>query len=112
MTNRELDALVAERVMGCRVAWNAAPYCDCSVDRPHDIATDDDTFELPLYSTDIAAAWEVVEKIIARGNNVWVGFYGNTWHMHFTEDALSQYPADTAPKAICLAALQVMDVQQ
>ena len=120
MTDRELDALVAEKVMGCRVAWNAAPYCDCSVDRPHDIATDDDTFELPFYSTDIAAAWEVVETLGYNWSlNRDVGKCWNDYQIagdlkyRFVLAApgspMEGVVADTAPRAICLAALKAME---
>lgn len=56
---RELDALVAEKVMG----WNVCGTADN--DRagiaPGQTAS---AVRIPPYSTDIAAAWEVVERII------------------------------------------------
>jgi hypothetical protein len=71
-TGRELDALIAEKVMGwtdieedesdpnTRYSWNeafigldpTAPGCFRSI---------------PCYSTDMAAAWEVLEKMQAQG---------------------------------------------
>lgn len=69
---RELDALVAEKVMG----WQVIETDDCNgIDNywlskdgqhvwllPHDFEA-----ALPSYSTDIAAAWAVVEKMVADG---------------------------------------------
>jgi hypothetical protein len=73
----ELDALVAERVMGCqpKKSWNGYD-CGCgnAFRRPHsdELLHEDkchshsglncDGAALAGYSTDIAAAWEVVEK--------------------------------------------------
>ena len=76
----EMDALVAEKVMGLctehdlwpihfpiqRINVHAIPQhwhcrkCGCVVTTP--LAEPD----LPLYSTDIAAAWQVVEKMVAK----------------------------------------------
>ena len=104
----ELDALVAERVMGWtrndkgfwfkpgkRHNWNH------------------DGLDPPPYSTDIAAAWEVVEKIkslpagidiLVRANCVAIDL-----HMFDMADGLVKDieagDATTAPLAICRAAL-------
>jgi hypothetical protein len=52
---RELDALVAERVLGLRIddAWFQHPD-------GRRVSSDG----LPHYSTDIAAAWQVVDKLL------------------------------------------------
>lgn len=62
---RELDALIAEKVMGCkprllRRADTVPDYCGCET-RQH--ARSDDDSRIAEYSTDIAAAWEVVKKL-------------------------------------------------
>lgn len=135
---RELDALVAEKVMGWikRVsadhtsstikalramgivyAWRDAKGKERGLDVPH-------------YSTDIAVAWEVVERM-HKGIDpskeapyqyltlVCVGTYHDRWAASFDFDLTHEwydhhvivlYPyaarGDTAPLAICLAALK------
>lgn len=59
VAGRELDALVAEKVMGSIVRI------------PEDGSGITLTFDPPPYSTDISAAWEVLEKAHAMGY-VWV----------------------------------------
>lgn len=131
---RELDALIAERVMGLTVVRLLEPV---SIDRREapdglyaadaDLATEIEQHlgaggygyaALPHYSTDIAAAWQVVEKMRADG-----------WHYeltaHLTEethcaefgrgyfDSYESYWSDqhqecgaTPALGICLAALK------
>lgn len=132
---REMDAQVAEKVMGA--TWRDSDSVDRAVctmrkmcgrpkralvlagrvmcwqsvsgamlipdDGPHDT--------LPHYSTDIAAAWLVVEKLRADG---WDFNFdhdvGRSAHALFTRrpilsDCLFEQYADTAPLAICKAAL-------
>lgn len=104
---RELDLLVAERVLGDMVARHTAMG-----PRP--------------YSTDIAAAWEVVEKLremvaSVRAGSLVITPYaypqvsGDEWCvMHNYDgydgrhDARWRVSAKTAPHAICLAALQAL----
>jgi hypothetical protein len=71
----ELDALIAEKVMGCRVSNGrcgcepiniASSYVVLGYEkRPHEGYSGAFRLQeqLPPYSTDIAAAWEVVEKV-------------------------------------------------
>jgi hypothetical protein len=88
VAGRELDALVAEKVMG----WN---------------------FQRSAFSTDIASAWEVVEKLQALEytfiNLLWDG---QGWDIEMGQDghdiSCDTY-ADTFPLAICLAALKAVD---
>jgi hypothetical protein len=108
---RELDALVAEKVMGLLVIEPLRLYYR------HPTVTD----EIPEYSTEIAAAWEVVEKIktqvkaetdsrdftIMYVDNKWlVG-----WALEYDGGMDKLVSADTAPHAICLAALKVVSSQ-
>lgn len=70
---RELDALVAEKVMGLgKIEWMwckrtdfaGDPFCvkqPCHVDRVYGWRV------VPRYSTDIAAAWTVLDKMQERG---------------------------------------------
>lgn len=124
---RELDALVAEKVMGA-VWQNMTPAGRKKVlsfpkDRPM-ITTDGgrvtyhgmDGGNLPHYSTDIAAAWEVVEKVSSMPEfamfDLDVVPVGVADPMRFSArvvltDAV-RVCAETAPRAICLAALQAI----
>lgn len=111
---RELDALVAERVMGRNP--NLEPLIR----------------DAPAYSTDIAAAWEVAEKVKRKDIMEYGDFYlvwGNYGADTTPKGPHGQmiYPnalawfcridmptrtvsatADTAPHAICLAALEAV----
>lgn len=119
---RELDALVAEKVMGWRwISYNnngfiLVPPDQHSRMKPEyvfqDKAGSREHAGLPRYSTDIAAAWEVVEKLheipgyeIIDIRLCSIGYailapMGN--HMK------SVSTAETAPLAICLAALKAV----
>lgn len=128
---RELDALIAEKVMGivwdesrCRVCgWPLASFgCEAGAcvggsdiyDRQHPA-------DAPRhYSTDIAAAWLVVEKLVPdRSSRIQLdslGFYGEEWRCLFivedeadatlSDDGWGEAP--TAPLAICLASLAAL----
>lgn len=72
---RELDALVAERVMGLPVKWGEDPYREIGMPskegrQPHlkgrAGGVEYDWAPVPRYSTDIAAAWQVVEHLATR----------------------------------------------
>lgn len=122
---RELDALVAEKVMGKktrRLSGNL--YCweyDGDYKNLHGLAQ-----PIPAYSTDLSAAWEVVEKLcnwdvddnmlVLQGQGPdlekkrspdgeapqwWEAEIAGTWGKVMVE-------AETAPLAICLAALKAI----
>lgn len=126
----KLDALVAEKVMGlvwdktrCRVCgWPLAPSredgCvagDCSMRPPPRYRVD----EPPPYSTDIAAAWQVVGKMREHGYRLSL----RTWVQ--SADAMAVFvdpkrewaaedgeiTTDTASLAICRAALKALNVE-
>jgi hypothetical protein len=146
---RELDALVAEKVMGWTgrmevarrgrrdewlVVFTGRPdggigdYA-CFYDRdggkiycckPHNI------HHAGRYSTGIAAAWEVVEKVWATLPKTGYGTFrallhrrdpDGRWICEFAPDAHGDWSthataeADTAPLAICLAALRAVGVE-
>jgi hypothetical protein len=99
---RELDALVAEQAMGWNVCGTAdndkagiAPGQQCSAVR------------IPKYSTDIASAWDVLMKVQDVGSLQNFGGFGWRCEIHATgpgtRDCAGE--ADTAPLAICRAAL-------
>ena len=117
---RELDALVAKKVMGLFVI----PTCD-GFKGPFIAETPEtsglfgrpkfvEPFLLPGYSTSISAAWEVVEKL----NIPWVwalSNYHNEWEVELTRIDIDHQGvhahASTAPLAICRAALKAMEVK-
>lgn len=121
---RALDALVAEKVMGCaRVTVNdrgevygAPPELIASGDIPKDHGR----VRLPHYSEDIAAAWQVVEKL-RRERDAWVditdAFAGwsvtltlnNEDGTHVHSEGHGGAEEKTLPLAICRAALAAME---
>ena len=58
---------------------------------------------LPHYSTDISAAWPVVEKLKDYYPKIEFNQYSRKWEVEFLLCAIAL--ADTAPEAICKAAL-------
>lgn len=112
---RELDALVAEKVMELKNIrkLNTEAIKDFVYDRPN-LITGLHVIEdlVPEYSTDIAAAWEVVERLAEYHGNKCDLDYGEfleglwTVRFGFGNDSCS---AETAPHAICLAALKVVE---
>ena len=106
----ELDELIAEKVMGfIKLPFPGLP----KFQKP----TDDGVIPLyytPKYSTDISAAWEVVEKILKMPSsvNIQCDFHsdGNYFACYIhpyprDETKLIMEHAPTAPLAICRAAL-------
>lgn len=98
---RELDALVAEKVMGLQI--KRFP------DGTWLMHNGQSGTELFHYSTDIAAAWEVWKRIspsilykLGTGYEVYQS-------ARDYEDGIHLAHADTAPLAICLAALKVKE---
>ena len=104
---RDLDALVAVRVM------ELTP-CDRYSHSPADagLLTDGQGFfAVPYYSTQIGAAWEVLEKLRADGltmmqsvNHGEAGWWC-VLYPHAGPPAETAY-AETAPLSICWAALE------
>lgn len=97
----ELDALIAEKVIG----MHSAEVADWIRLKEHN-------YGIPHYSTDIAAAWEVVDNLIERKFRVSVLRDFSEWAVCIWlpnavrwTDAIE---ADTAPHAICLAALNAV----
>jgi len=106
----ELDLLVAEKVMGEFVQTHtqhdgSEKFCQqCSND-------------FPKYSTDIAAAWEVVEKMkeefyfnlhLNRQGNYEARFQGS---ILAKEEIMGAAYSESAPHAICKAALAAKGVE-
>ncbi len=120
MTDRELDALVAEHVFKLKLIkpqslWIQEGWFNESNKLIYPMPS------LPHYSTNIADAWEVVEKMtknnlhfkLQQGFNqhtekpfVTVSFNEyNNGHQWFC------YEQESAPKAIVLAALKAMNIE-
>jgi Phage ABA sandwich domain len=112
MNTREIDRLVAEKVMGWK--WEYNDMLNRYVSR------DEKGFWHLNFcpSTDLLDAWQVVEKIIEQ-----FGSYSLTKIKdggHYCEvlywnngafDVIAEVEAETAPLAICLAALKAMGVE-
>jgi len=103
---RELDALVAEKVMGWKkVKWlGDYDWRDKDGEQPY-------TVRAWNPSTDIVAAWQVVEKMEEIGysilaHNVIPNSDAVVWRVKFSQsETITEF---TAPLAICLAALRAV----
>jgi len=107
---RELDALVAERVMGAVPAHTPGDWM-VAVGAPPYYRFGGSVRGLPDYSTNIAAAWQVVERMseqalpcVMHDGQMWVGEFYCITYSH------TAY-AHTAPLAICRVALKAVGVE-
>lgn len=108
---RELDALIAEKVLGHELGrFGHGDAIEIITYGPHFIP-------IPRYSTSIEAAWEVVEKLDLFGckdlpgyGPIWYVLGKNTagWVIADTRDMGWSVEGDTAPHAICVAALKAI----
>lgn len=126
----EMDALVAEHVLGCQVKWSSHgehkwPYCACSQHKPHNNPDELRDYELYDYSTSDAAALEVLKVFLANNTarrepyyHVEIDNFGCGWNCSITE---MNHPRDskeyrgygdsgTLAEAICRAALEAKGV--
>lgn len=94
---RELDALIEQHVFGKRVEWIQDEVTD-----PYPIVPAEYGYIVENYSSDISAAWEVVEK-----RNRWFSLQWNglEYVCEIGIDAPCKIGAKSAPEAICKAAL-------
>lgn len=115
---RDLDALIAEGIFGCKLKESNADYHCLCVGNPHEHYEDGCYWHLKEYSQDIRYAWEVVEEIKNKqpkglktdysltimdcGKNGWaIGWcYYDNW-----EDSVVK---KTLPHAISLFALKAV----
>lgn len=128
---RELDALVAEKVMdwtpwveqrggyehitwqkaGEREPWHRSRNFDAERQRYSPLVRYDAHHHiesgLPRFSRDIADAWNVVEKLQESGDAISLIWYGDAkvWGCLIHRLPVPEGDAATAPLAICLAAL-------
>ncbi len=116
----ELDALVAEKVFGKKVHWrnDKWPF----IKRPSTnweflgsilgCLPPECPPRLPRFSEDIAAAWEVVEKLLQMGMPVDLSSSEKGVHKAkvWTNSTILTVPwQETAPLAICRAALKAVE---
>jgi hypothetical protein len=120
---RELDSLIARKVFGYEITCSVDPLSDFSVGRNRDGSdakrnfcwvNDDLEIPTPHFSTKIQAAWQVVEKFDKKDNEVYLNhlprFYPEWQCIIFYMDGNRQSAgADTAPLAICRAALLAVE---
>ncbi|HAM42103.1 MAG TPA: hypothetical protein DCP69_12450 [Candidatus Omnitrophica bacterium] len=113
---RELDALVAEKVMGWTItAWaSGEPWGNREIFEPSGRGPHRKAAHVPTYSTDIAAAWEVVKKLDADGL-VWAIADDEVYFAKGDPDSpdyrfggVGLYPFVDKPLAICRAALKAL----
>jgi hypothetical protein len=108
---RELDALIAEKVMGIE-PWPGRPGVFRAPIVPPGV--EPKPCLPPEYSTDIAAAWKLVEKFTREEVKIDIrNSHSNKaqWTVIIAKspkDAWDLTQADTAPLAICLAALKAV----
>lgn len=127
---REMDALVGREVMGfavyrydkdraenCYFMLMDADFNPVVPGRAGERKTEQDAWgDCPAYSTDIAAAWQVVEKLSEQHGVTLYRFadepIGETeiWHCRFIPMAAYSVTASTAPLAICQAALRAVEM--
>lgn len=107
---RKVDVLVAEKVMGWKdVREDEMMHWDFCGQKPHIM---DGEFCIPNYSTDIEAAWAVFEHFSSR----YIEWNDSdaSWSVQLDfkrrlrDDCRGMGYANTAPHAICLAALKAV----
>lgn len=109
---RELDALVAEKVMGHRI-FQPPPL---TLDQAWEVRPNN-TEGRPLlpYSTDIIAAWQVVAKLMDSHFMVSVNCSHESgwWAVVYPSSgpAIESEYASSGPHAICLAALEAVGIK-
>lgn len=113
---REFDILVAVKVMGLEIVNGYVVH--------HSSLNTMMTTAIPPYSTNISAAWEVVEHLspgllfdISRDKNGYysAGFYKKAYHGKHKIPSFEKFGLGegiTAPHSICLAALKVVDREE
>jgi len=114
MEGRELDRAVAEKVMGWTRVDGYLPadtaWWDGEKERWLEPPNNQQCWNEFQPSTDIAAAWEVVEKLVPkeRGHAVVIQWNGEWCGVKFTQYSKKFTSARTAPLAISRAALKAV----
>ncbi len=109
---RKLDVLVAKNVMGWTdLREEEYPETKNVVLRGDNPEKLEYRFAVPYFSTDISAAWKVLEKIQGTNALITIELAERARCMIFESwgrDKRVCTNADTAPLAICLAALKIV----
>jgi hypothetical protein len=109
-TGREMDALIAEKVMGYSLDYEFADVLGApTVKELRDKY--DEWGLLPNYSTDIADAWQVVDKIYVHSLRRIVNGEPDKpalWQVFIYADSTLSGIAETPALAICRAALMAV----
>ena len=132
---RELDAMIAEKVMEVKEKWlcyDGVPIAPCLIDLdkydPAECTHIEKhgtnkgckeykkSFNVPRYSTDIKAAWEVVDKLKDNyGINIEVRDYAVSCEIHGkfkTFSASDVREHGSVPLVVCRAALKALGVNE
>lgn len=114
--SREIDAIVAEKVMGWVSNYPGGwPHPPMDTPNRKQYMDSEGCTVIPNYSSSIEAAWQIIEKLITQGHyvNIFSTEYstptrenGPGWGCQVSSDDTSL--DDTAPMAICLAALKTV----
>jgi hypothetical protein len=119
--SRDIDALVAEHVMGWTNNWDNPGRGGMWgimdwIEKDDGTRTPVRAADFPSYSGDIESSWEVVEKLANDGYQVTVSVYKDGCHVDCgiprpgTWEPKRSF-AKTVPMAICLAALRAKGVE-
>lgn len=126
---RELDALVAEKVMGYEVFRSdhaeyvqGRDWADPGEPLYYPDGIERQAATVPEYSTDIAAAWPIAQKLglalVPQSDGDGFRWLATDVHAVNYSNVITvepkdgtEYSADTAPHAICLAALRAVGVE-
>jgi hypothetical protein len=106
---RELDQFVAEKVMG----WKILSHWEPNV--PKHLLDENQCEVIPplfkFYSTDINAAWQIVDYLKDWHFSLKRMSFYEKWHWEAYFKARPTVIGETAPHAICLAALMAIGHQ-
>jgi hypothetical protein len=117
VAERELDAEIATRVFGLTLVRGVRTDCNASGEKaPPDVGIAAGEFlgepsytPVPHYSSSIADAWLVVEKVRALGMPLMLWETDGRWFAAFVYHGYRGYDAETVPLAICKAALAAIE---
>lgn len=119
VAGREMDALIAQKVMGFKVIKNDGTFPEQWKGESHLIKMKDGDLALvPYYSTKIEDAWLVVEKMIKDGYGISFEYADENWVFSFREpipvilSLWEEVREESAPHAICKGALIAYGVLQ
>ncbi|HEY8542624.1 MAG TPA: hypothetical protein VIL29_09590 [Pseudothermotoga sp.] len=115
MKLREIDRLVAEKVMGWEPYYDDGDLISFITDAGSLFFSDDDECEWNPTTT-IQHAWQVVEKLIDNGYDFTIYNHNKEFNVEINIEEDDKHlwfygEANSAPLAICLAALKAVGVE-